>query len=173
MVAAQDVGNLVLGGLGRLFGDGRADDASEVGLGHDALHDGGVGGKHQVVLVHSHAVVAFLLQYPNDAEGDAVEADYLADGVAAIGEEVIDHCLAEDADLGCRLDIGVGEHLTVGDLELAYTEVVLIDAVDGALGIVVAVNPLPRAVDRGRDGADVVAVFLDALVVGLLERLHG
>lgn len=97
----------------------------------------------------------------------------LPDGVAAIGEEVIDYCLAEDADLGCRLDIGVGEHLTVGDLELAYTEVVLIDAVDGALGIVVAVNPLPRAVDRGRDGADVVAVFLDALVVGLLERLHG
>ena len=53
MVVAQHLGQLLNGGIAQLFCECRADDAGEVGLGSDTLHDGGVGGYDDVVLVHA------------------------------------------------------------------------------------------------------------------------
>ena len=142
-------------------------------MGQDAFHHGGVGRQHQVVLVHAHGVVALLLQHTHHTEGDAVESHHLAHGVAAVGEEIIHHCLSQDAHLGSRLDVVVGKHLTVGHLELSDAQVVLVHTVDGTLRIVVAVDPLTAAVDGRRDGRDVVALVLDSQIVSLFEGLHG
>ncbi len=170
--AAQDGGHLVGGLLRDTFHDRRGQDLMEVVLGEDALHDGGVGSEDIVVLVHTHGVVAFLLHHTDDAEGDGVEANDLADGVGTVGEEVIDHRLAEEANFGGRLDLGLGEHLALGDGQLTNLQVVEVGTVDTRRRVVVAVDKLAGTLDEGGDGLDEMALVLEGLVVGELQGLH-
>ena len=58
VILAQNLGNLVDSLRGEFLGQGRAEDALQVGDGQYPLLHRGVGGQHHVVLVHAHAVVA-------------------------------------------------------------------------------------------------------------------
>ena len=82
-------------------------------------------------MVHTHGVVTLAFQYADDAEGNGVEADDLANGVAAVGKEIVHHSLAHHAHLGTGLDVVIIKHLAVGHLQFTDGEVVGIDAVDG------------------------------------------
>ena len=172
MVAAEDFRNLILRRLRCFLGNGRTYDSAQIGLCQDSLHHGGVWGEHEVILVHSHGVVTLLLEHTYYTERDAVETYYLADRVAAVGEEIIHYGLPQDADLGCCLDVGISKHFSICHLQLSDAQVVLVHAIDGTLRIVVAVYPLSRTVYGRRNGTDVITILLDALVVCLLQGLH-
>ena len=59
VVPSQDFGDFFGGIVRHVLGECGGKDALQVGLGKQTLHYGGVGGQHDVVLVHSHAVVSF------------------------------------------------------------------------------------------------------------------
>jgi len=141
-------------------------------LGENTFHHRCVRRDDEIVLVHAHRVVAFFLQHADDTEGNGVETHHLADGVGAVGEEIIDHRLAENTYLGIGLDVLLGEKITIAHRELAYVQVVLIDPIDGRLGIVVTVDKLSVAAHHRTDALDIRTLILETLIVGELQCLH-
>ena len=94
MVTPQYLGDFLCRFICYALGNGRALDTAEVGLCEDAFHHRSERSQYQVILVHTHRVVAFLLQHAHHTEGDGFETDDLADGVATVGKQVIDNGLA-------------------------------------------------------------------------------
>ena len=66
-----------------LFGrGGGGDDHAEALLAHEALLHGRVGRDDHVVLIGAHHAAALFLEHAHDFEGDVLDADDGADGVA-------------------------------------------------------------------------------------------
>ena len=172
MVSSEDFGNLVGGFLCHSFRYGRALYAAEISLCEQSLHYGGVRRKHEVVLVHAHGVVTFFLQHSHHSKRYAVESHHLADGVATVGEEVVNHGLSEHTHFCAGLYVSVGEHLSVGHVQLPYFHIVLVYAIYGRRRVLVAVDKLSAFVHHRTDGLDVCTLFLDRLVVSHFESLH-
>ena len=172
MVSAQQGGDFVSSLVSHLLAQRRAEDAAQVGLCQQALHHRGVRGQHHVILVHTHAVVAFAFQHANHAEGHLVEAYYLADRVA-VGKEVIHDGLADDAHLGRGFDVRFGEDFAALYRELAYLQVVVADACYARGVVVVAGNELTATGYVGAHRSQVACLVAEGLVVGYLQRLHG
>ena len=173
MVAAQYFCYLVDGLVSILFLECRAVYSLKMGDGEDLLLNGRVGRKDEVVLVHTHAVISFAFQHSDNAEGELLKPYDLADGVLSVGEEVVYDGLPNDADLRRRLDVLFGEHISVLHLVATYLKIVGAYAVNGGRSIVGAVDCLPAAVYRRRDGRDVARLVYDVLIVFQLQRLHG
>ena len=123
-------------------------------------------------MVHAHGVVALFLQHSDHAEWYAVESHCFSYRVSSVGEKVIYDGLSEYAHLRACLDICVGKHIAVSHAYLTYLHVVLVDAVDGRGGVLVAVYELSAFVHHGTDSFDIRTLVLDALVVVHLQRLH-
>ena len=168
MVPSENVGNLLGGFLCHPFCYGRALYAAEICLCKYSLHYGGIWRKYEVVLVHTHRVVAFFLQHSHHAEWYAIESHHFANWVAAIREEVVYHCLSEHTHFCAGLDIGIGEHLPVGHVQLSYFHVVLVDAINGGRRVFVAVDKLSAFVYHRTDGLDVCTLVFNRLVVSHL-----
>ena len=64
----------------------------------ETILDGGPGREEDVVLVGAQEVAALLAEHADDREGHVLDADLLADGVAA-AEQLADQRLADQADL--------------------------------------------------------------------------
>ena len=172
MVAAQDGGDFIGGIVGHVLGYGRGKDTFEVGLGQQSLHHRGVGGQHDVVLVHAHGVVAFALEDTYYAQGYLVEADDASDGVGTVGEEVVYDGLSDDTNLGRHLDVGFGEHLALFDRKLAYFQILCAYAADRRGVVVVAGNELAAARHVGADGREKGRLVAQRFIVGQLQGLH-
>ena len=173
VVAAQYLGDLVGGIVRHVLGEGGGEDAAKVGLCQQAFHHGAVGGKHYVVLVHAHGVVAFGLQHAHHAEGHLVETDDTSHGVLSSGKEVVLDGLSDDAHLGRGLYVGFGKHLAVLHAELPDFEIVRAHAAHGGRVVVVARDELPAGGDIGADGSQKVGFVAQGFVVGQLQGLHG
>ena len=172
VVAPEDGRYFVRGIVRHVLAEGGGEDALQVGLGQQALHHRGVGGKDDVVLVLAHGVVPLGLEDAHHAEGHLVEADDLAQRVLPVGEEVVDDGLSDDAHLGRDLYVGFGEHLALLDGELAYLQVFRAHAADARGVVVVAGDELSAAADVGADGGQEVGLVAQRFIVGQLERLH-
>ena len=171
VVVAEYLGEFLDGCIGEFLGDGGTDNAGEIGLGGDALHDGRVGRDNDVVLVHSPGVVALRLEHAADAHGDGLEADGLAYGIVT-AKEFRDDGLSHHADLGGFLDIFLGEAFAFLDVPLLDVEIVGGLSVHRGGGIVVAVDGLSAGRNLRRYLGDEFLFLEDALVVCHLERLH-
>ena len=79
----------------------------------DAVLDRGPGGQQDVVLVHAHHVGALAAEHADHAEGDVLDADFLADRRLAV-EQLADQRLAEQADLVAVAHVAVGEGFALG-----------------------------------------------------------
>ena len=135
--------------------------------------DGGIGGQDQIVLIHTHAVVALTLQDSYHPEGKLVEADHLTHRAAAIREEVIHHRLTEYADFSGSLHILLTKHLAILDLIATDLQIVRADAIDRSRCIVGSIDGLSTAV-HGRGGGRYIAGLVhDVLIVLQLQGLHG
>ena len=131
MIAAEEFCDFFRGIVRHILGEGRSVNALQIGLCQQALHHGGVGGQYDVILVHTHGVVAFGLQYAHYAERDFIEPDNASHGVFSTGEKIVYNGFSYHAHLGAGLDIGFAEHLAVVDRELAYLQIVRTHATDG------------------------------------------
>jgi hypothetical protein len=117
----------------------------------DFFLSGGDGNQYDVILILSGRRLALASQHAVDGEGNAADANDLADGVGA-SEQVIDHRLSEQGDLGSAIHVLVGEGLAGGDGEVADLEVIRRDALDGGGPVVVAEDDLRTAANGGRGG---------------------
>ena len=172
MVAVENFLYLVGSLVGGCLGKGGGKDALYVVDGEDALHHGGVGRKHNVVLVLTHAVVAFRLQHTDDCQRYGVEPDYTAHGVASVGKQLVDHRLAHYAHLGGALDVEVGKRHTVLHLQLADFKIVGIDALHLRRVVVGAADKLSLAAYHRRHRGNEFCLVADVLEVDGLHRLH-
>ena len=142
VAGTKQPGDVLNGKVRHVFRDGRAVDALQVVDGQHALHHRGVGRQHKVVLVHACGVVALGFQDAHDAQRNRVEADDAPDGVLAVRKERVGHGLSDDAHLGSRLDVLVGEHFAVVDFQLPDFHVSGADAVEGGRRVVVSADEL-------------------------------
>ena len=172
MVVTKHLSQFLDGSIGEFLGECRADDAREIGLCDDTLHDGGVGGNDDVVLVHTPRVVTLRLQYTDDTHGDTLETDGLANGIMTV-EQLLDDGGTNDADLGGLADVFLSEAVAFFDGPLLDVEVVDGFAVHRGVGIVVAVDGLTGGSNLRRHLGHKFLLAHDAFVVGHLQCLHG
>ena len=173
MVTSKDGGYLDRGLVGYVLRNGRCLYLAQVCLCQNALHHRGVRRQHQVVLIHTHRVVAFLLQHTYHAERYGVESHNLAHGIGSVREEIVNYSLSEDANLRTRLQLLVGEELSIANAQLSNAQIFLVHAIDGRLRVVIAIDKLAAGAHHRTDGLDVGALVLQSLIVGELKGLHG
>src|SRR5258708_2789060 len=142
--------------------DSRGLNHVDAGLAGKPLHDRGVGGADGVVLILPHHVAALLLQYAHYLDGDILDANHLPDTIA-VGKEVVDDSLAEDADLRPRLDVRIGEKITLSDVPGADQGIVDADALHGCAPVQLTGHELPGGPNQGRDIGDGGALLFHPL----------
>ena len=65
----------------------------------------------EIVLVHTHGVVAFGFKYTHYTQGYLVETDDMSDRVLSVREKIVHNGLTDDADFGGTLNVRFGKHL--------------------------------------------------------------
>ena len=126
----------------------------------------------QVVLVHSHAVISFTLQYTHNLEGQFLETDHLPDRIFSAGEQVIHHRLPDNADFGCNSDVLLGEHLSVFYFITTDFHIIRTDTINRSRRVVSSVNNLSTTIDRRRNSRHVTCLIYDVLIIFKLQCFH-
>ena len=124
----------------------------KIGNGKQSLHDGGVGGEDDVVLVLSERVISFRFQDTDYLEGDLIEAYDFPERVFPVGKKIFNNGFSYDTYLCRALYIGFGKHTAVIDFKLAYIEVVYAYAGNRRRVVVVPADELSRRRYVGADG---------------------
>ena len=76
--------------------------------------------------------------------------------VVSVGEKIVYDGLADDADFGCALNVGFGEHFAVFHVQLTDFEILGAYAAHGSGIVVVAGNELSAGGYVGADGCQEV-----------------
>ena len=150
---AQERGDVLLGAIDDGRGGGAAHDVVEPGLALDLLHDRRVGHDDRVVLILARRRLPLHVEHADHRARLLLDADLLADRILG-PEQLIDDGLAEQADGGRPLDVGVGEDAAAHDRPALYLQVRRRDAAHRRVPVLVAVDELHARVDVGRDVGD-------------------
>src|SRR3990172_8057271 len=183
MALAQEVADLLLGLLhitALLDLDRDRPDGAGVGLAHsqNLLLGGGEGDQDRIVLVLAPRVLALPVEDADDGEGDLADPDDLAERIG-IGEEVLDHRLAQQGHLGGPINVLLGEGLARHHRPLPRLEVLRCDPLEDGGPVEVAIDDLTAAAHGRRGRLDVrdlthdgPGVFLGDGELGAVAQAH-
>ena len=172
MLSPQDRSDFFHRFFGHVFGQGRGKDTAQIGLCKQSFHYGSVWGEYHIVLILSHGVVTFGLQYAHNTHGYLVATDDFSYRVGAVGKKIVDNGLADDADFGGGADIVFGKHFALFHTELA--DVKVINAYSAYRGGIVVrpCHQLPGGRYIGTDAGEVSALFAEFLIILQFQCLH-
>ena len=150
---------------------------SGIGIGRaaaaHAVLDRGPGSEDDVVLVHAHHVGALGGKHADHAQGDVLDAKFLADGRFALKQLPLDRG-ADHADLAAAEDVAIGEHSAFEHVvPVAHGEVGGRGAVDAHRHpVAVAVDDLAAGADDGGHVGNGRALLGDLVAVLRGEGQH-
>ena len=131
-----------------------------------------IGSQNQVVLIHTHTVVTFAHQHPDNTERNGSETDHFTYRIFTIREKFIHYGLTHHTHLGGCFNIVFGEEVPIFQLIAANIQIVLIHPINSSRSIVSSENHLSRTVHHRRDITDISGLFLNILQVLEFQRLH-